>query len=157
MTQSTDGQICYGILFDGGTKFPWDTDKYDGKPEEWWLSGVLGFRPSFAMFTPQGRWIGGVRWPQEKIDEYYGERRKFEKANPLFPVTLVNYCSGDFSMYILAVPSTCIIANRGYPTTFTPSDLQVTGQQKEALINFCNEHKIKYDGEPAWYLSSYWG
>ncbi|KKM61996.1 hypothetical protein LCGC14_1526060, partial [marine sediment metagenome] len=28
MGVSTNGQICYGIMFDEDTEFPWDEDKY---------------------------------------------------------------------------------------------------------------------------------
>ena len=86
MSTSTDGQICYGIAFEEGFEFPWDADEYDGDIEEWWTVGILGFRRSFEMFTSQGEWIGGVEWPQEKCDEYYDERRRFEEARPSLPV-----------------------------------------------------------------------
>ena len=157
MGQSTDGQICYGIAFGEDMEFPWDADGYDSDPEDWWLFAILGFRQSFELYTPEGRYIGGVRPPREKVTEYYNERRGFMDANLPLPVILVNHCSGDYPMYILAVPGTFRSAARGSPGAFVPSELEVTEQQKAALIKFCKDYGIEFDGEPAWYLSSYWG
>jgi len=33
MTVSTDGQICYGILFGEDAIFPWDDEKWDSEIE----------------------------------------------------------------------------------------------------------------------------
>lgn len=37
---STDGEICYGIIFEDGYEFPWDID-HEGDPEMWWISEIL--------------------------------------------------------------------------------------------------------------------
>lgn len=157
MGTSTNGQISYGIKFDDGFEFPWDSLEYEGDIENWWTHGVLGFRYSFELYTPEGNYIGGERPPQEKLDQYYAERREFEAKNPKLPVELDNYCSGDFPMYILSVKGVGTSARRGYPTAFNPSELVVTDEQVNELLGFCQAHGIELDGEPAWYLSSYWG
>jgi hypothetical protein len=158
MGQSTNGQICYGILFNEDTEFPWDkeTNRWPDI-EEWWVFDVLDFRHSFEIFTPEGDWIGGKEWPKEKINQYYEERESFEEQNPELPVVLVNYCSSEYPIYILAIPETYFEANRGYPKEFSPPNLTITDDQKDILINFCNDHDIEFDDEPGWYLSSYWG
>lgn len=157
MGVSTDGQICYGIELEEGAEFPWTGSKYSGDLEDWWLFEILGFRHTFEMFTLAGNWIGGEPWPKDKVAEYFAEEWDFRKTHPPLPVKLVNYCSGDYPMYILVVPDTYQIAERGYPETFVPSELQVTEQQTKDLIKFCKDHGIEFDGEPQWYLSSYWG
>lgn len=152
MGQSTDGQICYGFKFDEGHEFPWD--EHDDI-EAWWLDIVHGYKPPFEMYTPEGNYVGGKRWPDEKINEYYVHRNKFEESLPPLPVKLVNYCSGDYPMYILAVPQSYKEANRGSPEAFDPSELVVTEHQQAALWDFCKTHGIEHD-EPRWWLSSYW-
>lgn len=155
MGVSTNAQICYGIMLDEDAELPWDEDFDD--EYDWWLIEVLGFKRSFEMFTPAGDWIGGKRWSEEKIKQYDEEMRDFEKSNPALPITLVNYCSDDYSMYIIAIPETCNSARRGYPEKINPSSLVVTDEQKCKLIKFCETHGIDFEDEPQWYLSSYWG
>jgi hypothetical protein len=157
MSVSTDGQICYGILLDEDTDLPWDDDEFEGDIDNWWTCGILGFRHSFEMFTPEGDWIGGQEWPAEKRREYYDEKQAFEESHTELPVRVVNYCSYDFPMYILAIPETCNRATRGYPSTFNPEELSITDEQRAALIEFCRTYGIEFAGEPAWYLSSCWG
>jgi hypothetical protein len=157
MSVSTDGQICFGVILDEEEEYPWQIKEYDDDIDDWWIFDVLGFSHSFEMFTPQGEWIGGKEWPEEKRDQHYQEKRDFEQANPKLPVVLVNYCSGDYPMWILAIPETCNSARRGYPEKFNPSDLIVTDEQKQKLIEFCQKYGVKYQGNPEWYLSSYWG
>lgn len=105
MGVSTDGQICYGILFEEGVEFPWDDERFDGDMDDWWLFEVLKFRHSFEIYDPDGNYIDGTRPSQERISEYYNESREFLKANPC-PVTKVTHCSCDYPMCILAVPHT---------------------------------------------------
>lgn len=157
MGQHTNGQICYGILLSEDLDTPWDTDKYNGEIEEWWTFGVLGFRHSFEIFTPEGEWAGGKEWPKEKVNQYYEEREEFENQNPELPVGLVNYCSSEYPLYIVAIPKTCYTASRGYPKVIDPPSLVITDDQRNMLINFCNDHGLEFDNDPAWYLSSYWG
>ena len=126
MGVSTDGQICFGILFDEGFEFPWDSNEFEGDIEGWWTFDVLEFRHSFEIFTPEGEYLGGERPPEERITEYFRERREFTERNPELPVELVNCCSGDCPMYILAIPKTCYSASRGYPEELDPQKLTVT-------------------------------
>src|SRR3990167_1884691 len=147
MTQSTDGQICFGLMFEEDTVFPWCKEGEDGDIENWWIFQTCGkWAPPFELYDEDGEFIGGVEPPQHKKDKYYEAKREFEKkAAPPLPVELVNYCSGDNPIYILAVPSTCRSASRGYPEEFHPMDLKVTQQEIDALIEFCRKFGIETD------------
>jgi len=90
------------------------------------------------------------------LKEHFHHKREFEKEHPL-PITLINYCGGNHPLYIIALPETVRIANRGYPETFDPQELTVSMSEKAILIGFCKVHNIEFDSEPQWYLSSYWG
>jgi len=157
MGTSTDGQICYGVLIEEGTLLPWDNDEYDGDIEDWWIYGVLGFKHSFEIYDKDGNFIDGVQPSQEKLDAYYSERRKFEEQNEKLPVELVNCCSGDYPMWIIALPRTIINAKRGYPESFNPAQLKISNKEKELLFAFCKKFKIEMTDVPRWWLSSYWG
>jgi len=157
MTISTNGQICFGVILDEDNELPWDAEDFDGDIDYWWTFAVLGLKRSFEMFTPDGDWIGGKEWPKDKSDQYYQERRDFEENNPKLPVELINYCSDEYPMYILAISETCYGARRGYPEKIIPVDLSVTNEQIAQLFDFCKTYGVKFEGEPAWYLSSYWG
>lgn len=152
MGVSTDGKISYGIEFPEGFYFPWvDHDDI----EDWWLD-VNGYKPPFEIYDEEGEYIGGVRPSDETIKAYFESRRIFHEKHPL-PVELVNTCSYDYPMYILALKGTVMTANRGFPKTFDPASL-TKGEDPNRLIEFCRTHNIDTgDKQPAWYLSSFWG
>jgi hypothetical protein len=152
MGVSTDGQICFGIAFEEGFEFPWGDDD-EGN---WWTDQVNGYKPPFSLYDDKGNFLGGKRPPQDQMDRYYDHLREFEAAHPM-PVKVVNYCSYDCPMYILAVPSSFMKNSRGFPKDFDPSKLVVSDQEREELLAFCRDHGIEFEGEPKWYLSSLWG
>lgn len=150
---SIDGQICYGIVFDDEyEEFPWE--EYD--LEDWWLE-QCGFKPPIEIYTDDGEYVNGICPDQEVIDEYYRYGREFKKNNPM-PIEMVNACSSDYPVWIMAVSGTIMGASWGYPEAFDPEKLIVTEAQKKDLIDFCNKYGIDItDKEPKWYLSSYKG
>jgi hypothetical protein len=157
MGVSTDGQICYGFILKEEQTFPWDNEKFDYDVETWWVEGILGFKHSFELFDENGRWIE-PRQSKEVEDRYFQEKRDFEESHEKFPYELVNYCSGDYPMYILAIKRTCMSASRGYPEKFDPQQMEMISQEEDAdFMDFCKKYKIKTKGTSQWYLSSYWG
>lgn len=135
MGVSTDGQICFGNVYEEGFEFPWD--EYD--LEDWWRK-EQGFDESKG-------------YPAEGWLDY---QKEFDAAHPC-SVELVNYCSGDCPMYILAVPSTCKSNNRGYPEQFEPLELVVPEGELKTFHDFCIKHDLIPEEDAAWYLTSYWG
>ncbi len=155
MGQSTNGQLCYGIAFEDGFEFPWDV-KHEGEIDDWWAFEVHGFRHSVELFDDDGNYLNGVEPSKEASRQYFAERDAFAALHPL-PISLINYCSGEAPMFMMAVPSSVHSNRRGYPTVIDPSKLTVTDDEVDALIRFCSAHGISFDDEPHWFLSSYWG
>ena len=144
MGVSTDGEISFGVVFEDGFEFPWRDDDFDYELETWWKS-INGFTEKYD---------GDYEAYRAKKDKFYAEY-------PL-PVELVNYCSGEYPMYLLAVPGVGTSCSRGNPTDFNPLDLTVTDEQKQALMDFINKYLAdaelsEEEIEPKWYLTSYWG
>jgi len=158
MSTTTDAQICYGILFDDGFTFPWDDEKYESDIEDWW-EDLHNFKPSIDLYKTFGQ-----KPPKEAVALVVKERSDFYKQFPL-PVTLVNYCYIDTPMFILAIPSSCITANRGYPEKIYPASLSVSENEIESLLHFCNKYcpqidnpnNVYLESDASWFLSSYWG
>ena len=67
MGVSTDGQICFGIMFDEGFEFPWNGGEDDQDLESWWMEEVCGYKPPFELFTEEGQWIEGMEENKEKM------------------------------------------------------------------------------------------
>ena len=156
MGVSTDGQLCYGILFEAGFEFPWDSDKWDGRIEDWWLYEICCYENPFELYNDQGEYIDGKPPTEEVKDEYHGARYDFRETHPLL-VELVNYCSYDYPMYILAVVDQVKIANRGYAEEITQEDLTNLAGSLDILTQFCQKHGIKTGEKPKLWLSSLWG
>lgn len=157
MSVSTDGQICYGILFDEDYEFPWSTDEYEDSDISYWWRDMNGYiNPIESPYTEDG-YKPGYTSGDPRVNEYYEHSYKWLESNPL-PVELVNYQSGECPAYILAIPSTVKTANRGNPIAFSPGiELVVSGQDRQALIDFCTKYGLEINAPPSWYLSSYWG
>ena len=145
MGVSTDGQICFGVLFEEGYEFPWDCEEYDYDIDVWW-DEMNGFNPPFPFNSSLS---------EEEQQKYFEYRRNFKKQHPL-PVDTVNYCSCDYPMYILAIPKTWFIANRGYPVKFNPKELEVSQNEINNLLDFCEKYGLKFIDGPVWFLSSNW-
>lgn len=153
MGLSTDGQLCYGVKFDEDFEFPWG----DGDVDDWWLE-VNGYAPSKPLYNSDGEYINGVRPSDAMVKEYFAEREAFREKIGKLPFELVNYCSGDYPSYILGIPSTSKTANRGYPIILHEENFRVNGDDREALLAFCDKYDIKYSPEDiGWWLSSYMG
>jgi len=150
MGESTDGQLCCGIMFEEDFEFPWDDEAVE--LDEWWR--IVNNCQVESPFTEWGYYKPGVT----DSGDYYDQLRQWDKENPI-PVELVNYCSGDCPAWILAVPSSVRSCSRGHPLKFQPpTDLIVTFPEVMDLVDFCEQFKIDIKGlQPAWYLSSYWG
>lgn len=178
MGVSTDGQLCFGVMFDEGFEFPWGWDgdgEFDGDIEEWWRS-VNGYVcPMESPWDEDGNRNPGYSDNDPRIDEYFRVRREWLEANPI-PVDLVNYCSGDCAMYILTLDNERLnmTARRGYPVVVNVFDLQRAVEETQAervLLQFMQMYGIgeagltdsstrfSEDGEilaPKWWLSSLW-
>lgn len=138
MGQSTNGQLCYGVVFEDGYEFPWDAEPFDGDLEEWW-------RAENGFDDTKG-------YPAEGWLEY---QKQFDAERPC-PAKLINYCSGEYPMYMLAIPSTALTAWRGSPKRMDALPEMSEADQK-AFALFLEKYDLKPEGEAGWYLSSYWG
>lgn len=151
MSTSTDGHLSFGILFEEGFEFPWDTEDYENDIEVWWRD-IKGFvNPVDCPFDEDGNFKPGYN--HENSRQYYQEISKWHRANPV-PVELVNYCSGDYPMFILAAKTET--ANRGYPVEIPPEFFTDAEEAYQRLMAFVEEFNIAYESEPKWYLSSCW-
>ena len=155
MGMSTDGQICYGIIFEEGFEFPWDVEEYDNNIENWWRH-VNNFKPAKEIYTDEGEKIEGIT--KEEVDQYWEEILKWDKENPV-PVEVVNYCSYDFPMYILAIQGTVTTNSRGYPQEldFNKLTLSIEPQNYKKFIEFIRQwfpDLSEEERRPKWWLSS---
>ena len=155
MSQSTDGEISYGIKFEEDFEFPWDDDKYTYDIDDWWLE-VLGYQIPFEVYDKDGNYINNERPEEKVINEYYKHRREFLEQNPV-PIQLVNYCCSLYPEYIVAIPSTIQTANRGCPVELNINELTFTDEERYKLIEFCIKYLnlTKEQCDPKWYLTSY--
>lgn len=129
MGQSTDGILVYGIQV-----------SEEEKPE------FLGEHDDFEYFV-----CAELGLPSHGDEGY--DYKVIAAAVAEYPVTLVQHCSYEYPMYILAVNGTETTARRGYPQEI--ESLDVDQDRREALVAFAEKHGI--DGEPKWLLCSMWG
>ncbi len=154
MGVSTNGQIAFGIPLEEDAELPWD-DHEDGL-EGWWREQT-GWKEPFPLWDATGNYVGGVKPPEEKIGKWFDYQHKWDEGNPV-PIKLVNVCSGDCPMWMLASNGTVRKAFRGYPERFDPSELKTPEDEGRSILDFCERYGIEVDASKVgWYLSSYWG
>lgn len=155
MGVSTDGIICYGVLFDNEEEPFEGLDECDGE-EEWWRQR-LGYKEPFQMFDDEGMWIGSEDdWPPEKVREYFDHQRAWDKEHPK-PFELVNTCHADVPRWIVALPGSVTRANRGYPVKISEGHVSLVHLDAalDRYLTFLKEMGV--EDEPRWWLGSYWG
>lgn len=156
MGVSTNAELNFGVLLgeEDEDAFPWIGENFD-EFESWWRK-TQGFKSSVQPFNSSGDYMPGVHGKSPIVRQFFDEQHAWDAANPP-PVALVNYCSSECSMVMLAVPGIGHSARRGYPTLIDPASLTVTQEQVQALLKFCEDYGITFAGEPGWFLTSYWG
>ncbi len=156
---STNGQINFGILFEEDFPFPWDKEEFQGDIDEWWIYEICGYKNPFELYDGKGEYLDGKKPSEEKSEEYYNLRSAFAMKHPL-PITVVNCCSCDYHIDIIAIPNKGLNCLRGDPTPFNPQDLKVSSGSEQKLVSFCEKYCIGDDYYnspeliPKWYLSS---
>lgn len=150
MGTSTDGVLSFGVAFEEDFEFPWGEQDID----DWW-EDEMSFTPTKQPWDKDG--APSPNLTEADITLYFKEKREWGAANPL-PVELVNYCSGDCPMYILAVPGTETRASRGSVEEIVPRNMVVDQEAIDKYLRFCNEYGIRLPiGRLRWLLSGYWG
>jgi hypothetical protein len=131
MGVSTDAKLAYGIAFPEGFEFPWtgtedrDGDGYvdDGvDPEDWWRERNGYVQTPQIDYSNFNEDRGKPEW-KAAWDEMYAHRKAFDLEHPI-PFEVVYHCSDDYTMHILAVPGTEIVACRGDAKVIDPLQLQ---------------------------------
>lgn len=164
MGVTTNGEISFGFELGEEAKTPWkydydvdeeDWEFEDGDYEDWYYTCVKPFVPKIQVYTQEGNRIPGIT--EEQVNQHWEDKRKFKTENPM-PFELVNTCSYDYPMYILAVPGSNMTCHRGYPVEFSPEDLQVKQEDLDKFMAFVKEFFPEFATQtPKWYLSSYYG
>lgn len=154
MGVSTDGQLCYGVLLEEGCELPWDAmDDY----ELWWRS-VNGYErvvPLEELYADDGQ--RASTFTQERLEQQWAHQKEWGAANPM-PFEVVNVCSEDYPIWMLAVRGTVHRAWRGDPKEIEPAMLELDSEAWEAFDEAMRKHLPDVSLERAgWYLSSYWG
>lgn len=132
MGQSTDAILVFGIPFEEEEVLPEfmrDFDDFDA-----FVDDAMGIPPWGEPGRPDYPTIVALR--------------------ATYPVTLVSHCSGDYPMYILAVPGTEITANRGTPHVFVDGFPVVDLGKYTKLLSWAEAHNI--EGTGRWILCSNW-
>jgi hypothetical protein len=139
--------ICFGIVLDNETEYPWSDDI-----EDWWFNAVCGYIPPFRVFDEKGNFLNGIQ--DEKCDEYYNHKNGFKKAHPL-PVELIYQGYGDEPSPILSVLKTKL-STEWDAALEIPYHLEVKEENLKAFTEFCKTH-LNTDEKPKWLLSAYYG
>lgn len=139
MGVSSDGLLVFGI------------DLGEELPEPWQAYEDFDFDDYLAESAGHPAWRSGMT--DEESGAYHDQKWKIIEAAP---VTLEEYCSYDFPMYILSIPETTIRVNRGDVEEIKPIDLVVPREKIDAMKAWCEEHKIQWS-EPKWLLCSMYG
>lgn len=151
MGYSAEITTCFGVKLKKENQ-PWlhylDMD-------DWMLYGVLKFKPSMEIYTKSGDYV--IPKPtREQVKNYYKEITEHILLKRKLKVEFVRHGYEDTSNWILALSDT-VVSFYDTSNQINPQGFKITEQQVTDLKNFCNENKVLYTEEPAWYLLAYYG
>ena len=72
-------------------------------------------------------------------------------------VHIVTHCSDEYRMHIATIAGTQQRARRGNPRAIDQASLAVDPSWNDRLQAFIEKHGLETDGDPGWYLASWWG
>lgn len=164
MGRSVTASICFGVVFEEGQYWPWSPEEMDdmdyedapdwyGDVEEWWrhtnnyeeLSGIYNEWDTYPNVSEADK------------EKYWAHHRQWLENNPL-PVEEVNYCHGDYPMYILAIPRTVTTAYQGNPKRVPQDVLELSETEIQNFLDFFDQHGLQYEeSQIGWWLSGYYG
>lgn len=110
--------------------------------------------------------VYGVPLAEGEIDEYEDVDGNEDRSSPSYMVfmgevidgiSIVTHCSDIDRMHIVAVAGTERRAWRGRPRVIDHTSIVVDRSWDAKLRTFINERQLKVDGQPGWYLCSWWG
>ncbi len=154
MSVSTNGQLCYGCLFEEGYEFPWSNDEFEYDIEVWWQH-VKGFvNPEESPYDENGNHKPGVSGDSRIVTKYWSAVSEWNKNNPI-PVEVINYCSDNCPMYLLSTKT--LTNRRGFPVEVKLEFFKNTEQAHKVLVSFLEEFNLVPDSVIGWWLSSYYG
>jgi hypothetical protein len=98
-------------------------------------------------------------WEEGEYDywmEIYWEAKTKLKEKTSCPFVWVYYGDDSYAGHIVALSKNC--AGSYYSDPVDPKIFEVSEEDKQLLLDFCNEHCPPPDGEePRWWLTSYLG
>lgn len=133
MGVSTDAILVFG--FDCG----------ETQPIKDWIDDLIA--EEAHLIRPAGS------WDNPDVRAYHDARREAIEA---CPVDIVDHCSGEYPMYVVALRGSEIRSSRGHSTVIDPAALNVAPERIVAMKAWCEAHGIQWR-EPSWLLVSYWG
>lgn len=155
MGSCSDATICFGIAFEEGYEFPWDSMEFDNDLEDWWLS-VNNYEPPFQLWQEDENGVFQyVEENRHRSSEYYQHQRDWLKEHPL-PVE--EHRCGSYECYntVLAVPNTTVDGDWEYPTEFNPKDLVISPTDLRPFEEFIDKY-VPDAKEPKWLLFGFYG
>jgi hypothetical protein len=90
----------------------------------------------------------------QSYTDYKDYAKAKKHALSKFPIEFVKHCSGEYTMYFLAIRGTEQTALRGYPEKIN-LDKDVTEEKIAFMKEFCLKYDIEWQ-EPAWHIFSMW-
>ena len=142
MGMNAYASICFGIALEDGVELPWNDEKYRDGIEEWWRDVNNFVSPVPCPFDPRGNYLPGFGSDHPQVNDYFDAVHVWDKANPL-PVEIVDFCSCEYPMYIIAVLGSQSYTDWGDPSPIDPTKLTVTPKEIAVLLDFLDEYGIE--------------
>ena len=147
MGQSTDAILFYGYCLEEGTELL--ADEFDGDWEEAYAR-KMGLSPPVEPFPEKDG--PGTAAIKAKYAAYWEAKRHLATKSG---AVIGYHCSGDYPMPYVAIRASEIRAHCGYEREVV--SLAVQPEWRAMLDEFCRIMNITPNGEPKWWLVSYWG
>lgn len=158
MSTSTDAILFFGYQWEYGVP-PFCSEDGDEiiDPNDWetYWAAAHGINPPKEEYpsdrTDQSPAAGTIR---AVYAEYWDKKRALAEVAKC---RIDTHCCCEEPMPYLAIKESRIVASRGFPEEVTPGRIIAPKEWHDQLRQFAEKINLKLEGEPKWWLVSYWG
>lgn len=156
MGSDPSATLCFGYAFFGEEEtFPWSDGDVEYDIDDWWME-VNGYvNPFPCPYDTYGMLLPNIQ--KEDEEAYWNHRREWRNANPV-PVHVVTCYSSDYPCgYVLTTREVEFRSPDGGPDKLDEAIFSRAYEASQVLKDFCEKYGVETDGDPAWYLTSFYG
>lgn len=134
-------------------QMPWDNDKHDRDPDDWWIEVNRVLEKDGAPrypYTEEGEHKEGMT--EAEVDRYWDWRKAWLKENPI-PFEVEQYGHYNYGYTFIALKGAVTAADIYKPRKIDEALFEIQRTEElDELREICKKYEIPIDEDGGWYI-----